>query len=131
MNKVGRVLLPLALMLTLVPLSAGASHEGCSVVGEVQGLDTERTCSYKARTTSQTVLVATPYEWRVWVERMDSRGQPVTQILASGTGPVAGAPPEAHPIAGETVFVTMVYGCTGPYCGTIGFLGAGLEQGHP
>lgn len=106
-----------------------AAHSGCVVTGEGQGLDTERTCTYVAASTAQTVYVGTPYHWRVWVLRSLS-GQPVDVTLAEGDGPVAGPPPVAHPLVGETVYVTMTFGCTGPLCGTIGFLAAGLEQGH-
>jgi hypothetical protein len=115
----------------LIPLNAHAVHEGCVVTGEVQGLDTQRTCQYVATTAAQNVYVGTPYEWRIWVLRYDQAGQPLDVTLASGVGPVAGPPPQVHPQIGETVNVTMSFGCTPPYCGTIGFLAAGLEQGHP
>ena len=114
----------------LTPLGAQANHEGCFVYGEVQGLDTQRTCTYTATSDTQYVTVGTPYEWRVWVLRTDANNQPLDVTLASGEGPALGPPPEVHPEIGETVNVTMSFGCTSPYCGTIGFLGAGLEQGH-
>lgn len=131
-----RAFTALALILSmsalLVPTNAHAVHEGCIVLGEVQGLDTARTCQYVARSTTQNVYVGTPYEWRVWVLRgVDERGDPMDVTLAEGDGPIAGPPPQVHPIVGETVNVTMTFGCTGPFCWTIGFLAAGNEQGHP
>ena len=134
-GEVGRtravVAIALGLSMILFPLTARGVHEGCVVVGEVQGLDTERTCAYVATTASQYVSVGTPYRWRVWVLRYDPSGQPVDVTLAEGAGPVAGPPPVVHPQVGENVNVTMTFGCTGPYCGTIGVLAAGIEQGHP
>lgn len=118
----------------LAPMGAARAvppNDGCYVYGEVLGLDTQRNCTYTALKTDQIVYVATPYEWRVWVLRSAPNGQPLDVTLASGTGPVAGPPPVAHPIMGETVHVTMWTGCTPPFCGTIGFLAAGLEQGTP
>lgn len=113
------------------PIVARADHGGCFVYGEVQGLDTIRNCEYTALTGTQNVYVGAPYAWRIWVLRHTPTGQPVDLTLASGIGPVPGPPPQVHPVAGETVHVSMEFGCTGPYCGTLGFLGAGLEEGHP
>ncbi|HVL33118.1 MAG TPA: hypothetical protein VM600_06000 [Actinomycetota bacterium] len=115
----------------LAPLPSQAHHEGCYVLGELQGLTPEITCSYVAKTDAQSVYVGTPYDWRVWVLRQDDRNQPVDVTLANGTGPVAGAPPQVRPIVGETVYVTMSYGRTGPFENTIGFVAAGIEQAHP
>jgi hypothetical protein len=116
----------------LAPMSARANHEGCTILGEGQGLDTERSCTYVATTPSQNVYVGTPYRWRVWVLRMDARNQPVDVTLGEGSGPQAGQPPQVRPALRETVHVTMYFGCSANvYCGTIGFLSAGLEQGHP
>jgi hypothetical protein len=130
-----RKIIALALLIAstiAVGPSAHADHEGCYVIGEVQGLDVLRSCSYVAKTATQNVYVGTPYDWRIWVLRWDDRGEPLDVTLASGTGPVVGPPPTVSPIVGETVWVTMVAGCSKPtpYCGTLGFLGAGLEQGH-
>ncbi len=121
-----------AVVAMLAPSSAQADHEGCYVIGEVWGLDTLRTCTYTASTPSQTVYVGTPYDWRIWVLRSAPNGAALDVTLAEGTGPPAGLPAVVTPVIGETVNVTMSFGCTSPspYCGTIGFLGAGLEQDH-
>jgi hypothetical protein len=130
MRKSTAAALAFAVGAVLVPIGARAAHEGCIVTGEVQGLDTLRTCTYVARTTTQNVYVGTPYEWRIWVLRWDDNGQPLDVTLASGVGPQPEIP-QVHPEVDEVVSVTMSFGCTPPYCGTIGFLAAGLEQGHP
>lgn len=126
-----RALAALVLCTALAPLGAQALPEydnGCLVYGEVQGLDTQRTCQYVAASEAQNVYVGTPYDWRVWVLRYNEHGQPMDVTLAQGTGPTLGAPPQVHPEVGETVNVTMSFGCTGPYCGTIGILAVGLEN---
>lgn len=125
-----KLLVAVLLSLACAPLGAHAvpPDDGCYVIGEVQGLDTERTCTYVAQSTDQNVYVGTPFHWRVWVLRYDDHNQPLDITLADGNGPQPGIP-VAHPNVGEKVYVTMYFGCQVPYCGTIGFLGAGLEQG--
>ena len=130
MRKSTAAAIVLVLAAVLAPQGASANHAGCYVIGEVQGLDVIRECTYEAPSTTQYVYVGTPYDWEVWVDRGTPQA-PEIVTLASGTGPVVGPPPEIHPEAGETVHVWMHFGCTVPYCGTIGFLGAGLEAGHP
>lgn len=112
-----------------VPGAASADHEGCWNYGKIF-LEPTSECEYVAQTDTQYVYVGTPYDWRVWTVRYDEFNQPYTVTFASGTGVPAGPPPEIHPEIGETVHVTMEPGCTGPVCGTKGFIGAGLEQGH-
>ena len=126
----GALAVTILTIVMLAPVGARAAHGGCYVIGEVQGLDTLRSCTYVATTDTQNVYVGTPYEWRVWVLRYDVNNQPRDVTLASGVGPSAELP-VVDPADGETVHVTMSFGCTPPYCGTIGLLGAGLEQGHP
>lgn len=113
------------------PGVAQANHGGCYTYGEVVGLDVVRTCTYTAITNTQIVHVGTPFTWRVWVTRYMPNGQPVEIVLASGTGPNAGPPSLVNPNVGETVHVSMDYGCISNICGTMGFIGAGLEEGHP
>lgn len=132
----GSVIKRLAAIIVLAGalLPAGAAHAqvpgGCYVYGEVLGLDTVRNCTYTATSTSQNVYIGTPYEWRIWVLRTAPNGQPLDVTLAEGTGPQAGLP-VARPLKGETVHVSMFTGCTNPFCGTIGFLGAGFENASP
>lgn len=114
----------------LVPTSASADHEGCWNYGKIF-LEPTSECEYVAKSDTQSVYVGTPYGWRVWTTRYDELGQPYTVTFAAGEGIPAGPPIQIHPVPGETVHVTMEPGCTGPICGTLGFIGAGLEQGHP
>jgi len=115
----------------LVPSTSNADHQGCYVYGEVLGLDIIRECSYIATSEAQSVHVATPNAWRVWVERTAPNGQPVDVTLAEGHGPVAGPPPVVTPEVGEEVFVWMFAGCDLPLlCGTIGALEVGMSDGH-
>lgn len=114
-----------------VPQAADANHGGCWTYGEVVGLDVIRTCTYTALTDTQVVYVGTPFTWRVWVTRFAPNGQPVEVVLASGEGPPAGPPALVHPNVGERVNVSMDYGCVSNICGTMGVIGAGLEEGHP
>lgn len=121
-----------AIAASAAPGVARADHGGCYTYGEVMGLDVIRTCTYVAQTDTQNVYVGTPATWRVWVTRYTPQGQPVEVILASGDGPPAGLP-QVHPEVGETVHVSMDFWCPPTYnpCGTYGFIGAGLEEGHP
>jgi hypothetical protein len=130
MKRLCTTLALMAMCALLVPMQAHANHSGCYVLGEVQGLDTERHCTYTALTGTQNVYVGTPLKWKVWVLR-GTPSAPIEVTLAEGTGIPAGPPPQVHPNVGETVHVTMYVGFTGPFLWTFGFLGAGLEEAHP
>jgi hypothetical protein len=96
---------------TLVPQASHAlevSGDGwCYIVGEVQGLDSELMCPYTAKGPTQTVYIATPYTWNVFIVEDIGNGYPEEVILAEGVGTSQGATTRIHTAVGEMVFVRM------------------------